>query len=58
LLVLDWVSIYWFSRAGPAASLHIYYERLHNYPEEMKAYVNVPYGISLFPQEINQPSLP
>ncbi|KAF8825282.1 hypothetical protein HHX47_DHR7000742 [Lentinula edodes] len=24
--VLTWVSIYWFSRAGPAASLRIYYE--------------------------------
>ncbi|KAF8654611.1 hypothetical protein AX16_003523 [Volvariella volvacea WC 439] len=26
--VLDWVSIYWFSRAGPAASVRIYYEVL------------------------------
>ncbi|KAI0683045.1 hypothetical protein C8Q76DRAFT_319500 [Earliella scabrosa] len=24
--VLEWVSIYWFSRAGPAVSLRMYYE--------------------------------
>lgn len=29
--VCTWVSIYWFSMAGPAASLRIYYEMLHNY---------------------------
>lgn len=27
--ILTWVSIYWFSTAGPAASLRIYYEALH-----------------------------
>lgn len=27
--VLTWVSIYWFSTAGPAASLRIYYEAIH-----------------------------
>ncbi|KAH9169976.1 Alpha/Beta hydrolase protein [Lactarius sanguifluus] len=28
-VVLTWVSIYWFSRAGPAASVRIYYEYAH-----------------------------
>lgn len=28
--VCTWVSIYWFSAAGPAASLRIYYETTHN----------------------------
>ncbi|MCJ1228127.1 hypothetical protein MMC12_004788 [Toensbergia leucococca] len=28
--ILTWVSIYWFSTAGPAASLRIYYEAVHN----------------------------
>lgn len=27
--ILTWVSIYWFSTAGPAASLRIYYEATH-----------------------------
>jgi len=27
--ILTWVSIYWFSRAGPAASFRIYYEATH-----------------------------
>ncbi|KAK9779129.1 putative Microsomal epoxide hydrolase [Seiridium cardinale] len=28
--VCTWISIYWFSTAGPAASVRIYYETLHN----------------------------
>ncbi|KAK5132917.1 hypothetical protein LTR08_008363 [Meristemomyces frigidus] len=28
--ILTWVSIYWFSTAGPAASLRIYYEAIHS----------------------------
>lgn len=31
--ILTWVSIYWFSTAGPAASLRIYYEATHNLSE-------------------------
>ena len=27
--ILTWVSVYWFSTAGPAASLRIYYEATH-----------------------------
>jgi len=28
--ILTWVSIYWFSTAGPAASLRVYYEAVHD----------------------------
>lgn len=28
--ILTWVSIYWFSSAGPAASVRIYYEAAHS----------------------------
>ncbi|KAH8835957.1 Alpha/Beta hydrolase protein [Flagelloscypha sp. PMI_526] len=56
--VLEWVSIYWFSTAGPAASVRLYYEA-------MEAGANgdggvqgkftkpqVPFGCSYFPREI------
>ncbi|KAG7085356.1 hypothetical protein E1B28_002922 [Marasmius oreades] len=51
--VLTWISIYWFSRAGPAASSRIYYEAtdcstlLVALPK-----TTVPYGISFFPKEL------
>ncbi|KAF9453156.1 alpha/beta-hydrolase [Macrolepiota fuliginosa MF-IS2] len=52
--VLTWISIYWFSRPGPAASVRIYYEfvksggrAFHNPPP-----VGVPTGYSYFPKEI------
>ena len=50
--MLTWVSIYWFSRAGPAASVRIYYElalagQVFTYPKP-----TVPVGISFFPKEI------
>ncbi|KAI9450496.1 alpha/beta-hydrolase [Russula earlei] len=50
--VLTWVSIYWFSRAGPAASVRIYYEmekagETLNFPK-----TSVPVGISFFPKEL------
>ena len=53
--VLTWVSIYWFSRAGPTASLRIYYEversggwqaTYHRLPSAVLV------GISLFPKEL------
>jgi hypothetical protein len=31
--ILTWISIYWFSQAGPAASLRIYYEATHTSAE-------------------------
>ncbi|KAF9073128.1 Alpha/Beta hydrolase protein [Rhodocollybia butyracea] len=48
--VLTWVSIYWFSRAGPAASTRIYYEyteRMDDVPPP-----TIPLGSSLFPKEL------
>ncbi|KAJ7082973.1 Alpha/Beta hydrolase protein [Mycena epipterygia] len=52
--VLTWISSYYFSRAGPAASLRIYYE-LHNgdkrYPPPSEA-PTIPLGFSCFPKEV------
>ena len=49
--VLTWVSIYWFSRAGPAASIRIYYElkagEVVKFPK-----TTVPIGLSFFPKEM------
>ncbi|VDB86669.1 unnamed protein product [Peniophora sp. CBMAI 1063] len=61
--VLTWVSIYWFSRAGPTASTRIYYEsRVAGLGPEIdpgmlfKVYdVNVPIGISVFAGEPTTP---
>ncbi|KAF9530635.1 alpha/beta-hydrolase [Crepidotus variabilis] len=50
--VLTWISIYWFSAAGPAASLRIYYERTHEAPELDNGTAAIPLGLSLFPKEI------
>ncbi|KAF8192190.1 Alpha/Beta hydrolase protein [Pholiota molesta] len=52
--VLTWISIYWFSRAGPAASLRIYYEVEH---DNRKIFTSdqttaIPMGFSFFPKEI------
>ncbi|KAJ7472945.1 Alpha/Beta hydrolase protein [Mycena galericulata] len=53
--VLTWLSVYWFSRAGPAASLRIYYEVVA--VGEMIPWINdvlptIPLGFSFFPKEI------
>ncbi|KAH9066052.1 Alpha/Beta hydrolase protein [Lactarius deliciosus] len=50
--VLTWISIFWFSRAGPAASVRLYYEltrtgELINFPK-----TTVPVGLSFFPKEL------
>ncbi|KAL0572612.1 hypothetical protein V5O48_009343 [Marasmius crinis-equi] len=49
--VLTWMSIYWFSRSGPAASVRTYYEvgqqGFSNLPK-----TTTPYGYSMFPKEI------
>jgi len=52
--VLTWVSIYWFSRAGPSASLRIYYEHVNSDASDPKKYLpgNTPVGLSFFPKEI------
>ena len=52
--VLEWISIYYFSRAGPAASVRIYYE-MSNGGEEVgrsPGWTSVPLGVSYFPAEI------
>ncbi|TBU49882.1 epoxide hydrolase [Dichomitus squalens] len=54
--VLEWVSIYWFSRTGPAVSLRIYKEmtgsRSHDSILGVRA--PVPFGYSAFPKELIQ----
>ena len=54
--ILTWVSIYWFSTAGPAASLRIYYESIHDGKfNRAKTEVYVPHvklGLSYFPKEL------
>ncbi|KIJ65505.1 hypothetical protein HYDPIDRAFT_110600 [Hydnomerulius pinastri MD-312] len=52
--VLTWVSIYWFSRAGPTASLRIYFE-LTNSKETSDVgglFPKIPMGVSFFPKEL------
>ncbi|KAL1662065.1 Alpha/Beta hydrolase protein [Schizophyllum commune] len=49
--VLTWVSIYWFSRAGPTASFRIYYEKTHAPPVSNER-SPIPLGFSIFPAEI------
>jgi len=52
--VLTWISIYWFSRDGPAASIRIYYEMekvggVVQFPK-----TRVPIGLSFFPKEMGR----
>ncbi|KJA16952.1 hypothetical protein HYPSUDRAFT_1105134 [Hypholoma sublateritium FD-334 SS-4] len=51
--VLTWVSVYWFSRAGPAASVRIYYEAAQegNIFTDLPS-ITIPTGYSYFPNEI------
>ncbi|KAF8918946.1 Alpha/Beta hydrolase protein [Mucidula mucida] len=51
--VLTWISIYWFSRAGPTASLRIYYETYQSGDVEylLQQRPSVPMGVSIFPGE-------
>ncbi|KAF2497903.1 alpha/beta-hydrolase [Lophium mytilinum] len=56
--VLTWVSVYYFSRAGPSASLNIYYENEHRHPKkplfaEMQVEIpDVPLGVARFPKDL------
>ncbi|KAF8512599.1 Alpha/Beta hydrolase protein [Hysterangium stoloniferum] len=53
--ILTWISIYWFSREGPAASLRIYYEvaqRAGWDPSNQLAPSGVLVGASIFPRDI------
>ncbi|KAI9061986.1 alpha/beta-hydrolase [Trametes sanguinea] len=53
--VIEWVSIYWFSRAGPDAAERIYYEMTgggaHDVLEGTR-WTSVPLGVSYFPHGI------
>ncbi|TFY66898.1 hypothetical protein EVG20_g4187 [Dentipellis fragilis] len=53
--VLTWVSIYWFSRDGPAASIRIYYELVKSGEAITVPRPKVPLGISRFPKELTVP---
>ena len=57
--ILTWVSIYWFSAVGPAASVRIYYEATHPSTllaattSSLREYIpHVKLGLAHFPQEI------
>ncbi|EJF59504.1 epoxide hydrolase [Dichomitus squalens LYAD-421 SS1] len=55
--VLEWISIYWFSRSGPAASLRIYYEMSNGGAQSIgthAGWTSVPLGVSYFPAELAQ----
>ena len=58
--ILTWVSIYWFSRAGPEASARIYYETFHTEPTTGVSYAKlmsyipkVKLGLVHLPREIS-----
>ncbi|KAK7687110.1 hypothetical protein QCA50_009612 [Cerrena zonata] len=51
--VLTWVSTYWFSRAGPAASIRIYYEYTQRGERSKSKWSSTPFGASFFPKEIH-----
>jgi hypothetical protein len=57
--VLTWVSCYLFSRAGPAASVRIYYEAYHRSrpaAERVRRWIGgVRLGFSIFPRDIDVP---
>ncbi|KAH9035737.1 Alpha/Beta hydrolase protein [Lactarius pseudohatsudake] len=50
--VLTWVSIFWFSRAGPAASIRIYYELTLSGEVIVFPKTTVPVGLSFFAEEV------
>ncbi|KAE9387772.1 alpha/beta-hydrolase [Gymnopus androsaceus JB14] len=54
--VLTWVSIYWFSRAGPTASLRIYYEVMNSGQgfDSQSPVPMIPMGCSLFAGELGR----
>ncbi|KAI9694803.1 MAG: hypothetical protein M1822_000419 [Bathelium mastoideum] len=59
--ILTWISIYWFSTAGPEASVRIYYEAFHPESpatattyEKLRSWTpHVKLGMAHFPQELN-----
>ncbi|KAL0580616.1 hypothetical protein V5O48_001346 [Marasmius crinis-equi] len=54
--VLTWVSVYYFSRAGPTASVRIYYEIAQERRKKPKLVrPTIPLGVSHFPKELYVP---
>jgi hypothetical protein len=54
--ILTWVSIYWFSTAGPAASIRIYYETVHAGVGDIGKYIpGVKLGLAYFPKDLEVP---
>ena len=57
--ILTWVSIYWFSTAGPAANTRIYYEMAHATDPDRRAigeYIpHVKLGFAYFPKDLSIP---
>ena len=49
--MLTWISLYWFSRAGPAASVRIYFEMGSDW-DDLGHGPNIPMGTSHFPKEL------
>lgn len=54
-LVLTWISVYWFSRSSPAASLRIYYEVNRQGFGQAADAQETPLGVSFFPKELSHP---
>ncbi|KAI0773251.1 alpha/beta-hydrolase [Trametes elegans] len=55
--VIEWVSIYWFSRAGPTAAGRIYYEMTGGNTHDSfqgAERTTVPLGLSYFPEDLVQ----
>ncbi|KAK0464725.1 Alpha/Beta hydrolase protein [Desarmillaria tabescens] len=50
--VLTWVSIYWFSREGPTASIRLYYEYVQSGDRVLTKEPTIPLGLSYFPKEV------
>ncbi|KAN0088172.1 Alpha/Beta hydrolase fold [Tylopilus felleus] len=52
--ILTWISLYWYSRAGPAASLRIYFEIMKGQATSSvpSSFPKIPMGVSLFPKEV------
>ena len=54
--ILTWISLYWFSTAGPAANVRIYYEAIHNNTwlrsDTGKWIGQVKLGLAYFPKEL------
>jgi hypothetical protein len=53
--VLTWVSIYYFSVAGPAACLNLFYENEHRVPsafDKVKEWIDVSLGVARFEKDL------